>query len=59
LHRKTVYFSGEEWDAIRRRAFAENGPYTDIVRDAVRQVLNLKAPRASKSKPTKSVGPSR
>lgn len=39
--RKTVYFSPDEWQAIRQRAFAEDRAYTDIVREAVRRLLAL------------------
>ena len=42
LHRKTVYFDEQEWEAIRRRAFEEDRAYTDIVREAVRRLLGLK-----------------
>lgn len=43
MFRKTVYFSPQEWEAIRREAFLQDRAYTDIVRDAVRQMLALKA----------------
>jgi hypothetical protein len=42
MFRKTVYFSPEEWEAIRREAFEQDRAYTDIIRDAVRRVLRLK-----------------
>jgi hypothetical protein len=41
LLRKTVYFTREEWQAIRQRAFEEDRAYTDIVREAVRRLLAL------------------
>lgn len=47
LFRKTVYFSPEEWNAIRREAFEQNVAFTDIVRHAIRQQLGLEAPRRS------------
>lgn len=37
LLRKTVYFSEDEWAYVRRRAYEEDRPYSDIVRAAVRQ----------------------
>ena len=43
LHRKTVYFSDEEWEAIRRHAFEKDRAYTDIIREAVRRLLGVKA----------------
>lgn len=44
MHRKTVYFSAQEWEAIRREAFLQDRAYTDIIRDAVRRALDLKRP---------------
>jgi RadC-like JAB domain len=44
MHRKTVYFSPQEWEAIRREAFLQDRAYTDIIRDAVRRMLRLKTP---------------
>ena len=41
LHRKTVYFDDDEWEAIRRRAFEDDRAYTDVVRQAVRRYLAL------------------
>ena len=43
MHRKTVYFSDEEWEAIRRHAFEEDQAYTDVIREAVRRLLGMKA----------------
>ena len=48
LHRKTVYFSEAEWQAIRRLAFEQERPYTDVVREAVRRVLDLGGSAESK-----------
>ena len=42
MFRKTVYFSPEEWEAIRKEAYLQDRAYTDIIRDAVRRALNLK-----------------
>jgi hypothetical protein len=42
LHRKTVYFSEAEWEAIRLAAYQRDCPYTDVVRDAVRRVLKVR-----------------
>jgi hypothetical protein len=42
LHRKTVYFDNDEWEAIRQRAFEDDRSYTAIVREAVRRLLGLK-----------------
>ncbi len=39
LLRKTVYFSEEEWAYVRRRAYEEDRPYSDVVREAVRRML--------------------
>jgi len=36
LLRKTIYFSKQEWQAIRKQAFEKELGYTDIVREAVR-----------------------
>ena len=42
LLRKTVYFSESEWRAIKEKAYYEDRPYTDIVREAIRNMLNVK-----------------
>jgi hypothetical protein len=42
LLRKTIYFSEQEWQAIRTRCFQDDLTYTDIVRAAVRAYLELK-----------------
>ena len=41
LLRKTVYFAEDEWLAIKKKAYYEDRPYTDIVREAVRAALSL------------------
>ncbi len=41
LLRKTVYFGENEWRAIKKKAYMEDRPYTDIVREAVRDFLGL------------------
>lgn len=41
LLRKTVYFGEDEWLAIKKIAYLEDRPYTDIVREAVRDFLKL------------------
>lgn len=41
LLRKTVYFEGAEWEAIRAQAYQEDKNYSDIVRRAVRKELGL------------------
>lgn len=41
LLRKTIYFSEQEWQAIRTRCFQDDLTYTDIVRAAVRAYLEL------------------
>jgi hypothetical protein len=41
LLRKTVYFTEPEWRAIKAKAYQEDRPYTDIVREAVRALLAL------------------
>ena len=41
LLRKTVYFSETEWRAIKTKAFQEDRAYTDIIREAVRTVLEI------------------
>ena len=43
LLRKTMYFSKQEWQAIRKQAFDKELSYTDIVREAVRNFLGLSA----------------
>lgn len=40
LLRKTVYFSEAEWKAIKAKAYREDRPYTDIVREAVRALIS-------------------
>jgi len=46
LLRKTVYFTEPEWRAIKAKAYQEDRPYTDIVREAVRALLALPAEEA-------------
>lgn len=46
LLRKTVYFTEPEWRAIKAKAYQEDRPYTDIVREAVRALLALPAAEA-------------
>jgi len=41
LLRKTVYFGEDEWLAIKKKAYMEDRPYTDVVREAVRDFLGL------------------
>jgi len=41
LLRKTVYFTESEWRAIKTHAFQEDRAYTDIIREAVREVLEI------------------
>ena len=41
LLRKTVYFTETEWIAIKTKAFQEDRAYTDIIREAVRAVLDI------------------
>jgi hypothetical protein len=41
LLRKTVYFTETEWRAIKAKAYQEDRPYTDIVREAIRTLLDL------------------
>ena len=41
LLRKTIYFSEDEWRAIRQRSFETDERYTEIVRTAVRKYLGL------------------
>lgn len=43
LLRKTVYFTETEWRAIKAKAYQEDRPYTDIVREAVRVLLAIPA----------------
>lgn len=40
--RMTVYFQGEEWDALQAKAEKGNTSEANIVRAAVRKHLNLK-----------------
>lgn len=39
--RKTIYFSDEEWKAIRAHSYHNDMNYTDIVRAAIRHYLGL------------------
>ena len=41
LLRKTVYFTEEEWHAIRACSYRENINYSDVVRRAVRKEMGL------------------
>jgi hypothetical protein len=41
LLRKTVYFTEEEWQAIRACSYREDSNYSDVVRRAVRKELGL------------------
>jgi hypothetical protein len=41
LLRKTVYFTKEEWHAIRTCSYRENINYSDVVRRAVRKEMGL------------------
>lgn len=41
LLKKTVYFSSQEWQALRRRAYEEEKPITEIVRRCVSESLGL------------------
>ena len=41
LVRKTIYFSKQEWQAIRKKAFEQEMSYTDIVREAVRNFFKI------------------
>jgi hypothetical protein len=41
MFRTTVYFSPQEWDAIRKYAFEHECPYTEIVREVVRRMLRM------------------
>jgi len=41
LLRKTVYFTEEEWHAIRACSFREDINYSDVVRRAVRKEMGL------------------
>src|SRR3954471_17604084 len=41
LLRKTVYFTEEEWHAIRTCSYRENINYSDVVRRAVRKEMGL------------------
>ena len=42
LLRKTIYFSEEEWQAIRARCYQDDLTYTDVVRAAVIAYLELR-----------------
>ncbi len=46
--RKAVYLHHEEWEQLRRQAFEENRPTSEIFRDALRAYLA--AARASERK---------
>lgn len=39
--RKTIYFTESEWRAIKAKAYQEDRPYTDIVREAIQVLLGL------------------
>ena len=41
LLRKTVYFTQEEWQAIRACSYREDINYSDVVRRAVRREMGL------------------
>lgn len=41
LLRKTVYFTETEWRAIKAKAYQEDRPYTDIVREAIHTLLGI------------------
>ena len=41
--RKQIYLRPDEWDALRKRAFDEERSHSDIVREALRKYLRLKA----------------
>src|SRR5215216_979478 len=41
LLRKTVYFTAEEWHAIRACSYREDINYSDVVRRAVRKEMGL------------------
>jgi hypothetical protein len=45
LVRKTLYFTPQEWAAIRRRSYETGEPYTGIVRRAVRRALSVPDPK--------------
>lgn len=42
LLKKTVYFSSEEWQALRKLGYEEERPITEIVRECVAQSLGLR-----------------
>lgn len=44
MARKTVYFSEQEWSAIREAAYTRGASHTDVVREAIRTMLDLPAP---------------
>ena len=39
LVRKTVYFTRDEWEAIRRAAFEQDVSYSQVIQEAVRAEL--------------------
>lgn len=39
LLRKTIYFDSEEWAYIRRRGYEDERNYSEIVREAVRRLM--------------------
>lgn len=41
LHRTTVYFDPETWEALRLKAFQERVTAAELIRDAVRVSLGL------------------
>lgn len=41
LLRKTCYFNADEWEAVRRKAFAEEISMAEVVRAAVRAYLGV------------------
>lgn len=41
LHRTTVYFDPETWEALRVKAFHERVTAAELIRDAVRESLAL------------------
>lgn len=42
LHRTTVYFDPETWEALRVKAFHERVTAAELIRDAVRESLRLR-----------------
>ena len=41
LIRKTVYLQADEWAAVRQRAFDDHTTESDLIRVAIRTLLNL------------------